>query len=152
MKIKSKLTDRFKTVFNDLTNQEKKITRHFINHATSLAKDSKHIDGILSLQILKLKDCAIGAILCKGKTAIKEISLDKIALFFTDSFTANLITKTRIEEKIETYLKSFQTHPQVHYIGIRIVVLKNEEVKIYTLGTKETLEVPLNEFIHFFKS
>ena len=145
------LKNKIKQAFNDTFDQEKRIRSRFISHSRSLSKDHAGIKGALSLQILETED-EMAATLFKGHTSIKNIGLDSIAHFFTDQMSARLIPSSRIEEKLKDYFNFFRRDLETTSVGIRIVILKNEIVRIYTLGTQETKEVLLTDFINFFKS
>ncbi|GGG35853.1 hypothetical protein GCM10011344_40950 [Dokdonia pacifica] len=145
------LKNKIMQVFDETFDQEKKIRSRFVSHSRLLAKDHLAVKGILSLQILEMDDKFLAS-LFKGHTFIESISLDSIAQFFTDRMSARLISSSHIEEKLKKYFKNFQRDSAVKSIGIRIVILKDETVRIYTLGTQETEEVLLTDFIAFFKS
>lgn len=145
------LQNKIKQVFHNTFNEEKRIKNRFITHSRSVAKNHRGIEGILSLQIIETEN-KISTTLFKGHTTIKNIALENVALFFTDPMSARLIPSSHIEEKLKDYFKNFQRDLRVNSIGIRIVILKNEAVRIYTLGTQESTEVLLTDFINYFKS
>ncbi len=147
---KKNISDKLIGIFSDSLTEEERISRHFIEYTASLAKKSHH-KGVISLQIVQKAE-KISSILCKGNTPIKTILLDEIPLFFTNGFTASLIGKSIVEEKLKKYLKTFNVDSVSKSIGVRIVILKEKQVKIYTFGTQCASEVLLSEFISFFKS
>ena len=144
------ISDKLKAVFTDAVSEEECMTRHFIEYATSLATKSHHI-GVISLQISQKAE-KLSAVLYKGDNPIKAISLDEIPLFFTNGFTASLIGKSIVEEKLKKYFKTFKTNSVSKSIGVRMIILKEDQVKVYTFGTQCANEVLLSEFITFFKS
>ncbi len=147
--LKKRISDKLKDIFTDSLSEEERMTRYFIAYATSLAKKSHH-KGVISLQIAKKKE-KLSAVLCKGDRPIKAIALDEIPLFFTNGFTASLIGKSIVEKKLKKYFKTFKVNSASKSIGVRMVILKEEQVKIYTFGTQCASEVLLSEFIIFFK-
>ncbi len=147
---KKSISDKLKNLFTDSLSEEDRIAQHFIKYATSLVRTSYHNETI-SLQILQTGE-ELSIKLFQGNRPIKLIPLDKVALFFTDGFTASFIGKSIVEQKLKNYFKTFKSPSPLKSIGIRLVVLKKENVKIYTFGMQSANEVFLSEFITFFKS
>ena len=147
---KKNISDKLKSVFTTPLSEEDRIARHFISYATSITKTSHHT-GIISLKIIE-KEERLSAMLYKGTHPIKTIAMDEIPLFFTDRFSASLIGKRMVEEKLKKYFKTFQGISSLKSVGVCLVILKEEQIKIYTLGMQSTSEVVLSEFISFFKS
>ncbi|MFC4636084.1 hypothetical protein ACFO3O_19400 [Dokdonia ponticola] len=148
--LRKNISDKLKSVFTDSLSEDERLSRHFIGYATSLAKRS-HRQGVISLQIIQEAE-ELSATLFKGDSPIKTICLDEIALFFTNGFSASLIGKSIVEEKLKNYFKTFKVSSVSKSIGVRMVIVKEEQVKIYTFGTQCASEVLLSEFITFFKS
>ncbi|MFC4635708.1 hypothetical protein ACFO3O_17485 [Dokdonia ponticola] len=147
---KKSISNKLKNLLLDSLSEEDRIARHFINHATSLAKQSHH-NGVISLQI-SLRDGELSTILLSGDQPIKTISLEEIPLFFADRFTASLIGRSVVEQKLKNYFKTFENPLTSKPKGIRMFLVKKENIKIYTIGTQNASEVLLSEFITFFKS
>jgi len=148
---RKKLSLKENTLISEATATQNQMVRRFVTQASYLAKDTHTNSGILSLQILQSQN-HITAALCQGTTIIKNIPLNKLALFFTHPTAAILIPASLIKGKLETYFASFQKHPNASAMGIRFILLKNEQTKIYTIGTIEILELELDIFIKSFVS
>ncbi|MFC4633853.1 hypothetical protein ACFO3O_08035 [Dokdonia ponticola] len=147
---KKSISNKLKNLLLDSLSEEDRIAQHFTKYANSLVRTSHHNEAI-SLQILQTGE-ELSIKLFQGNKPIKIIPLDEVALFFTDGFTASLIGKSIVEEKLKNYFRTFEDPSPLKSIGVRMVILKKENVKIYTIGMQNTSEVLLSEFITFFKS
>lgn len=148
---KKKLSGTLKASLLEPLDKEQEIILRFIKRSQLIAKQHATGSGVLSLQIIQTQGI-IQAALLQGKTLIKQIPLGEIVHFFADRTTAMLISKDHIRLKLEDYFNTFQKDIETESIGIRLLILKTESIKIYTIGTQSIQEVQLKEFIDFFKS
>jgi len=146
---KKKLLSPVESIVNESLSKEQQLVERFITHAEFLASATITDSSVLSLQIVQTNS-QISVALCGGKKIIKSISLKELALFFTDPTTALLIPRHLINNKLKTYFGTLEKSTHSEVIGLRLIILKNKSVKIYTIGTPEIKEISLDAFVHFF--
>ena len=142
---RKKLSATGKSMISEPIAKGNEMTLRFITHTNSLVQHRSG-SGVLSLQIVQSQE-GIKAALCQGKAVIKNIPLNELAHFFTHPTIALRIPTMLIKHKLEAYFATIEKHTDSKVLGIRLIILKDETIKIYTIGTSVIEEVKLEDFI-----